>query len=40
MKTTKSKMVIKGDTKYISYLSKHLQKEHPATKGKIKVIKK
>jgi hypothetical protein len=32
-----AKVIIKTDRKYADYLSKHLQKEHPKTKGKIKV---
>jgi len=35
-----AKVVIKTSIKYAKYLSKHLQKEHPKTKGKIKVRKK
>ena len=31
------KVVIKTNKKYAKYLSKHLQKEHPKTKGKIKL---
>ena len=34
-----SKLIIKGDTKYLTYLDKHLQQEHKNTKGKIKLIK-
>lgn len=32
------KLVIKTNKKYGRWLSKHLQKEHPKTKGKIKLI--
>jgi hypothetical protein len=28
---------INGSKKYVTYLAKHLQKEHPKTKGKVKV---
>jgi len=31
--------IITGNKKYITYLAKHLQKEHPKTKGKVKVKK-
>ena len=31
------KLVIKGNKKYVTWLSGHLQKEHPKTKGKIKI---
>jgi hypothetical protein len=31
------KVIIQTTKKYGNYLSKHLQKEHPKTKGKIKV---
>lgn len=34
------KMVVRGSPSYIKYLSSHLQKEHPETKGKVKIIKK
>ena len=34
-----AKLIINGSNKYIKYLSKHLQEEHPKTKGKIKVVK-
>jgi len=30
-------VVIKANKKYAEYLAKHLQKEHPKTKGKIKI---
>jgi hypothetical protein len=30
---------IKTNKKYGEYLSKHLQKEHPTTKGKVKLVK-
>lgn len=33
------KAIIKGNKKYINWLSKHLQKEHPKTKGKIRLRK-
>lgn len=33
------KVIIKTNKKYGNYLSKHLQKEHPKTKGKIKIRK-
>jgi len=33
------KLIIKGNKKYISWLEKHLNKEHPKTKGKTKVKK-
>lgn len=33
------KLLIKGNKKYITRLEKHLNKEHPKTKGKTKVIK-
>jgi hypothetical protein len=32
-----SRLVISGGRKYLDYLGKHLQVEHPKTKGKIKV---
>jgi len=32
-----AKVVITTSRKYANYLSKHLQKEHPKTKGHIKV---
>lgn len=28
---------IEGDDQYLGYLKRHLQKEHPKTKGKIKI---
>lgn len=31
------KLELKGNKKYIEYMSKHLQKEHPKTKGHIKL---
>lgn len=31
------KMIIKGSRKYLEYMSKHLAKEHPKTKGRIKI---
>ena len=30
-------IIIKGTNKYIRYLSKHLVKEHPSVKNKIKI---
>lgn len=33
------KATITGSKKYITYLGKHLAKEHPKTKGKIKLRK-
>ena len=30
---------IKGSKKYLDYMSGHLAKEHPKTKGHIKVVK-
>lgn len=32
-----AKVVIETSKKYAKYLSKHLQEEHPKTKGKVKV---
>lgn len=32
-----AKLVIKGSKKYTTWLAKHLEKEHPKTRGKIKV---
>lgn len=32
------KLQIKGSKKYLKYLGEHLQKEHPKTKKKIKII--
>jgi len=32
-----AKLIIKGSKKYVVRLAKHLEKEHPKTKGKIKV---
>jgi len=34
------KLVIKTSKGYGNWLSKHLQKEHPKTKGKIKIRRK
>jgi len=34
------KVVIKTSRKYGTYLVKHLVKEHPKTKGKIKLIER
>ena len=34
-----AKLVIKGNKKYLKYMEKHLQVEHPKTKGKIKIVK-
>jgi hypothetical protein len=34
------KVTIKGSKKYITYLGKHLQKEHPKVIGHIKIRKK
>jgi len=34
-----AKIIIKATKKYARYLAKHLQKEHPKTKGKVKVRK-
>lgn len=31
------KIIIKGNVRYIKRLSKHLKKEHPSTKKKLKV---
>jgi hypothetical protein len=31
------KVIIKTNEKYAKYLKEHLQKEHPKTKGKIKL---
>lgn len=31
------KIIINTDAKYASWLARHLQKEHPKTKGKIKL---
>jgi len=36
----KTKIVITGSRKYISYLAKHLRKEHPSTKNKLKVVRR
>lgn len=33
------KLIIKGNKKYINYLSKHLKKEHPSTKKKMSIRK-
>lgn len=35
----KVKLTINADKKYATWLSNHLQKEHPKTKGKIKISK-
>ena len=35
-----SKIVISGNKKYIENLSKHLKKEHPSTKKRMKVVLK
>lgn len=35
-----TKLKISGSKKYLTWLSKHLQKEHPKTKGKVKVIRR
>lgn len=35
-----SELEIRGSKKYLKYLKKHLEKEHPSTKGKIKIEKK
>jgi hypothetical protein len=32
-----SQVIINSSKKYAKYLSKHLQKEHPTTKGHVKV---
>lgn len=32
-------LTIKGSKTYVDYMNKHLQKEHPKTKGKTKVKK-
>jgi len=32
-------VVIKGTNRYIDYLSKHLVKEHPSTKKRMKIRK-
>jgi len=34
-----AKIEIKGSKKYIKYLSKHLKKEHPSVKKRMKVKK-
>ena len=34
-----ARLVIKGDKKYLKYMEKHLQVEHPKTKGKITIRK-
>ena len=34
-----AKAIIKGNKKYIENLKTHLEKEHPKTRGKIKVTK-
>ena len=33
-----TKLVIKGTKKYCVRMEKHLRKEHPSTKGKMKVV--
>ncbi len=33
------KLVIKASKKYAKYLEKHLQEEHPKTRGRIKLKK-
>ena len=35
-----TKIVITIDKKYAEYLMKHLPKEHPKTKSKIKIVKR
>ena len=37
--TLMAKVVIKTTKKYAKYLKPHLEKEHPKTKGKIRVVK-
>jgi hypothetical protein len=32
------KLTIAGDKKYLNWLKKHLEKEHPKTKGRIRLI--
>jgi len=34
------KLIIRTNKKYADYLKKHLEKEHPKTKGKIKIRRK
>lgn len=33
------KLIIRGSKKYVSWLKKHLSKEHPKTKGRMKLKK-
>ena len=35
-----AKLIIKGTKKYIDYMQKHLKKEHPSTKKRMKVCYK
>jgi hypothetical protein len=32
----KHRIIIKGTKKYVNYLSKHLRKEHPSTRKRMK----
>ena len=34
-----ARIIIRGDKKYIGYLSEHLKKEHPSTKKRMSVKK-
>ena len=34
-----AKIIVKGTRKYVKWLGKHLQKEHPKTKNKVRFIK-
>jgi hypothetical protein len=33
------KLTIKGTKRYLSFMAEHLQKEHPKTRGKIRLMK-
>jgi len=35
-----STIIIKGTKKYTSYMFKHLKKEHPTTRKRMKLVKK
>lgn len=34
------KLIIKASKKYVLWLKKHLEKEHPKTKGRIRIRKR
>lgn len=40
MYSNKMRIIITGDNKYLKYMFKHLKKEHPSTRKRMKLNKK